>query len=181
MFNIAWHLGLRYGEVLKLDKRKFYPEQRKIIAERFKTDDITDFEYQPDFIIEMIQEAVDASSDPVFIFPHKTTHPNIFYERMKEAIEAAGLPYGRGAKFVSFHSCRHSYTTRLSSVADIGTTQSFTAHTDAEMAALYSHAQPEARKRAMERMHGKRDLKEIFDKVRSKKMDFETFKKAVDS
>jgi integrase len=175
MFELSWHLGLRYTETLKLLKSKYDRRRKSLEVERFKTDDWTLFEFLPEPVIKLLDEAVSVSNDPQYIFPHVAIHPNYFYERMKEAIEAAGIEYGRKPHQVSFHSCRHSFTTRMMGVADLGTVQSFTAHSDAEMAALYSQATQASRKKAMEKLYGSRDLRKVFDGVKTGSMNFEEF------
>ena len=67
---------------------------------------------------------------------------------------------------------------RLVRHTDIATAQSFTGHSDEEMVNYYSHASPASRRAAMEAMYGngnREKLREVFDKVRSRKLDFEEF------
>jgi integrase len=154
MWEIAWYLGLRYGETLRLEKRRFNLAGRSLEANRWKTEDLTKFEELPDDLCDVIQRAIDDSPDDRFIFPHTIVYPNAFYDALRPAIEAAGLPYGRSRpEQVSFHSLRHSFVTRAAEVSDLATTGSLSAHSDGTMVAYYSHSSDAKRRELMRRLY----------------------------
>jgi hypothetical protein len=70
----------------------------------------------------------------------------------------------------------------MSRVTDAATTAEYTSHSSLEMVDYYSHASEESMRLAMERMYGEgseKRLKEIFQKVRSRKMTFDEFMAAI--
>jgi integrase len=178
MFALAWFLGLRYGEIVRLKKSDFKGSSLRVY--RPKTDDITVFEGLPDEVRQLLADAI-ADADGEAIFSDKQIHPNSFYLTLKAAVAKAGLEYGRSAPgSISFHSTRHSFVTRMMQVADMATTQSLSGHSTATMIAHYSHSTPETRKTALRKLYGGADLKEIYEQVRSGTMTFDAFKMAVE-
>lgn len=178
MFEVAWFIGLRYSEVVKLEKAKL--KSRTLNAWRLKKDDVTLFEALPPRLVQVLQEAIKASDDPKYIFTTKQHYPNSFYEEMKRAVTEAGLVYGRKLDGVTFHSARHSFVTRAMKYGDIKTVGSLSNHADATMVLHYTHATAEGRKELMKRMYGNDEaLKQIYDKVSSHEMSFDEFKKAI--
>lgn len=179
MFELAWMLGLRLGEVRKLVKSDYNRESYSLRAIRWKTGGVTIFEDLPKQVTEIIEKAMRTSeTELIFSLPCSRA---TFYEIIEKACEANGLIYGRGKiGGVTFHSTRHAFTTRLVQVTDPTTAQAFTGHSDKTMIMYYSHATPESKRRAMTALYGdKRDekskLQEIFDKVISGKMALDEF------
>lgn len=92
------------------------------------------------------------------------------------------MKYGRNEQDgITFHSNRHSFTTRLIQVTDIATARAFTGHSNAEMVGYYSHASADSRRAAMEKLYGKstEDLRQIYDNIVSGEFDFDEFVEAV--
>lgn len=177
MFAVAWFLGLRYSEVIRLKKTDL--RGSKLTTWRLKTDDVTLFEELPKELIQILKAAIKAS-DSEYIFPSAQIYPNSFYTELKKAVEAAGLIYGRKLDGVTFHSARHSFVTRAMALADIKTVGSLSGHADATMVMHYTHATAESRKELMRKMYGKdEELRKTYDKIRAGKMTFEEFKKVV--
>lgn len=170
MFEVAWMLGLRFAEVRHL-KRSDYSDLTGILTvKRPKTGTITEMKFLPDRVLEIIRKK--KSDEPLFdIKCSQHTLEAIF----RDACLASGLKYGR-QHGLTFHSTRHSFTTRLVGVTDIATAASYTGHSDKEMVAYYSHATEESQKAAMEALYGGIDLKEIYEKVRSGTMSFDEFR-----
>lgn len=173
MFHIAYLLGMAYKEVAQRKKTDYDGEQLRFV--RAKTGTNVIFEWLPDEAHEVIRSAIDAS-DTEYIFTISGSTPKSFYSIMRQAVEAAGLIYGRD-EGITFHSARHSFVTAAVQVADLKTVGSMSGHSDATMVMLYSHASPESRKRALQLMYRKRDLKGIFERVRSGVMELEEFEK----
>jgi hypothetical protein len=61
--------------------------------------------------------------------------------------------------------------------ADLKTVGSMSGHSDATMVMLYTHASPESRKKALQSMYGKKDLKDIYNRIRKGKLTFAEFEK----
>lgn len=178
MFELAWFLGMAYKEVAWLLKTDYSPDgEAKLSFTRHKTGQIVKFEWLPDRVHEIIREAI-ADSETEFIFTRSGSTPKDFYEIMRRCIEGAGIVYGRG-KGVTFHSTRHTFVTTAMQHADLKTVGSMSGHTDETMVLRYTHASPETRKRALQSMYSNLDLRDIFNKVRAKKMRFEEFEKLI--
>lgn len=153
IFEIGWLLGLRLGEILRLKKTDFNFSERRLRVVRWKTGNVSQIEFLPDFICQLIQSA-GRKSNGDFIFSPDGSMPSGFYPILKKACSFAGLEYGRGKlDGVTFHSTRHSFVTRLIQVTDLATTQSYTGHSNAEMVVYYSHASDSSRRKAMERLY----------------------------
>ena len=178
MFEVAWFLGLRYSEVVKLEKAKL--KGRTINTWRLKKDDVTLFEELPPRLVQVLKDAIKASDDPKYIFTTKQHYPNSFYAELKQAVESVGLVYGRKLDGVTFHSARHSFVTRAMQYGDIKTVGSLSNHADATMVMHYTHASPESRKELMRKMYGNGDmLRSLYDRIRANEMSFEEFQKAL--
>lgn len=184
MFEIAWFLGLRLGEVLKLEKTDFNFNERKLRVVRWKTNNVSLMEFLPEFICDLIQTAID-ENESKFIYSKNGNPPTAFYSLIKEAVTSAGLRYGtKYPDGITFHTNRHSFTSRLIQVTDLATAASFTGHSNKEMVLYYSHSSSASRQTAMRKLYGKKqmtdeDLMEIFVKVREGQMPFADFKRSV--
>ena len=185
MFEIAWLLGLRFGEVAKLKKTDFKPQEKSLRVYRPKTASTTVFEFLHEFICERITEAIEASKTE-FIYTISGNYPKNFYQILKRAVETAGLEYGReNPNGITFHSNRHSFVTRLVQVTDIGTAASYSGHSDSELVAYYSHASNESRKKAMQNLYDNmsdseaENLRKIFEKVKNGELNFDEFLEAL--
>lgn len=181
MFEIAWLLGLRYSEILALRQKDFDPERRTLWVKRLKTADITAFEYLPDRAVEILAGEIAKHPGNEFIFELPCSD-HTFADIMKQAVVGNGISYGRGVVGgVTFHSTRHSFTTRMVQVTDLATAKSFTGHSDDEMVAYYTHASDRSRKEAMARLYGNEHIngddprKTVYDRIRSGEATFEEF------
>lgn len=178
VFELAWLLGIRFGEAERLKHSDYDASGRRLRVTRWKTDSETSFPFLPDRVVEILNEAMSSSnSERIFdITCSRTTVANI----LEDACDEVGISYGRKTTGgITFHSTRHSFTSRLTRVTDRDTAMFFTGHLDPEMLDHYTHSNDDSKRRAMEAMYGGKDLearlKEIFDKVRSKKMTFQDF------
>lgn len=181
MFELAWLLGLRFAEVKNLLKTDFKPNDRSLRVVRWKTGDVDILEFLPDRVIEIFQKA-ESPTEYIFDLP---CSDHTFADLIKEGCEANGIKYGRAEiDGVTFHSTRHSFTSRIIQVTDMATAAAFTGHSSKEMVDYYSHASTESKKQAMEKLYGgkkvKADLRDIYDKVVAGALDFEAFKKALE-
>ncbi len=181
MWHLSWLLGLRFSEVARLVVSDFNREQRTLRVVRWKTDTMTLFDHLPQEAIELLAHAVDDATESR-LFPQKPTET--FYRILKEAVEQAGLTWGRESiDGVTFHSLRHSFITRLVQVTDLATAASLSGHTQgSEMIALYSHASSDTRRAAMQAMYDRADekkMREVFDAIVSGNMSFREFVEAV--
>jgi integrase len=174
-------LGLRFGEVARLEKKNFNYERKTLSVYRSKTDTTTLFEFLPDFICEKIKDAAD-DSQTLFIYTVSGNYPKNFYPILKDAVESVGLEYGRAkANGITFHSNRHSFTTRLIQNTDLATAAAFTGHSDKAMLGYYAYASDASKRSAMQNMYNKttasstENLMEIFEKVRAGGMNFDKF------
>ena len=181
MFEIAWQLGLRFGEIAKLKKTDFEFKEKTLKVHRWKTGAFTVFEYLPEFICHQIKRAAEDSQSE-FIYTISGNYPKNFYAIIKEAVESNGMIYGREAKDgITFHSNRHSFTTRLIQNTDLATAQNYTGLSTKDLLGYYGHATDESKRAAMKAMYGGTeefsiaDLREIFERVRGEKMDFAEF------
>lgn len=163
MFEVAWMLGLRFAEI-----RGFKPSDLNgttLIVRRGKTKTLTEMKFVPQRAIELLQDG-----------PFELCSEHTLTDILKEACTANGIPYGRdGIDAITFHSTRHSFTTRMSQVTDIATTAAYTGHSDKEMVAYYSHATDESQRIAMERMYGSTGFEEVFEQVKNGQMSLENF------
>jgi integrase len=180
MFENSWLLGLRFSECKNLLKTDLKPKARTLRVVRSKTEGVDLLEFIPDRAVEILSgHSATSKSDYIFDLP---CSDHTFTDIVRRACRANGITYGRNElDGVTFHSTRHSFTTRMSQVADLATTQAYTGHSDQEMVVYYSHASKDSKRRAMERMYGSNDgkLKEIYEKVRVGEMDFEAFLKEI--
>lgn len=181
MFEIAWLLGLRFGEVAKLKKTDFNFKEKTLKVIRWKTGGFTLFEYLPDLVCHKIKNAV-AASETDFIYTINGNYPKSFYSILKDAVESNGLIYGREEMDgITFHSNRHSFTTRLIQNTDLATAQSLTGLSTKDLLGYYGHATDASKRAAMENLYGEKrefgitELREIFDKIQSNKMKFAEF------
>jgi integrase len=177
MFELAWMLGLRIGEIEKLLKSDYDRKRRKLTVVRWKTDTVSVLPELPDRVVTILDESIkDSSSDRIFDL--KCSRHTV-EDLVREACEVNGIRYGRNERHgVTFHSNRHSFTSRLVRVTDIATAASFTGHASKEMVDYYSHASEEERGKAMRRLYGNKPslpLAEIYEKVRTGAMSAEEF------
>lgn len=182
MFESAWMLGFRYSEILGCLKTNFNSKAGSLIFQREKTGTLTQLEFLPERIIEIFLEMSELSdTDRIFdLSASETTVIDI----LREACKANGIRYGQNLPDgITFHSTRHSFTTRLVQVTDIATAAAFTGHSDKEMVAYYSHASAASKRAAMRAMYGtKKDREEVLDLFRSVKdgaITFEDFYRLV--
>ncbi len=181
MFEIAWLLGLRFGEVAKLKKMDFRPLDGTLKVIRWKTGAVTLFEYLPDFICSLLQTAADASETD-FLYTISGNYPKKFYSILRDAVEKCGLVYGR-KEFdgITFHSNRHSFTTRLIQTTDLATAQSLTGLSTKDLLGYYGHATDNSKKAAMKNLYGETpvfsvdELQKIYNGVQAGKLTFEEF------
>lgn len=165
MFEFAWMLGLRFGEVRSLTIEDY--QDGILHVRRPKTGIVTPLAHIPPRAVELLREGF-----------HTPTSDHTLTAILKDACKAVGIPYGRDTTGgITFHNTRHGFTTRLIAVTDLATARSFTGHSDNQMVAYYSHATAESQRAAMEALYGGDDLRKIYDKIRSNEMDFETFKR----
>lgn len=178
MFELAWILGLRYGEVEKLRAQDYNAREKTLRVQRWKTGDVTLFKFLPDQAIEIINAAIRSSNSdhPFEIIGSR----EIVRKTLRDACLENGIPYGQGENdSITFHSTRHSFVSRLVRVTDLATAQSFTSHSSPEMLDHYAHASEQSQKQAMEAMYGSakttEKLRQIYDQVLAGKMSFEEF------
>ena len=152
MFELAWLLGLRLGEVLKLTPADFDEKAGSLRVVRWKTRAITRFDYLPARAIGILSEFTSHANTTIFTLNCSLT---TMYAVLRAACAECGLEYGRASiDGVTFHATRHSFTTRLIEVTDLATAQSYTGHANKQMIAYYSHASDDSRRTAMQRMYG---------------------------
>ena len=178
IFEIGWMLGMRLGEIRSLTPADFSAERRTLRVVRWKTGTVSQLSYLPDRAVEILTKASDtAAQEGRSLLFQLDCSPLLMEKVLKRAIVAAGLPYGRNVPGgITFHSNRHSFTTRLVQVADLATAASFTGHASREMVAYYSHASDGSRKAAMARLYGNEDrLRSIWERTRSGALEFEAF------
>lgn len=174
MFEIAWFLGMAYKEVEQLKKTAYNGIGLEFV--RSKTGNTVVFEWLPDEVHQILKAAI-ADSKTEFVFTTGST-PKDFYKIMRSAVESVGLPYGRD-RGITFHSARHSFVTTAMQHGDLKTVGSMSGHTDETMVLLYTHASPESRKKVLQSMYSKLNLRDIFDRVRSGKLTFSEFEKLI--
>ena len=81
--------------------------------------------------------------------PGHPCNPSHFSDQYKKALSTV-----EGVRYLSPHSCRHTYITLLMSTnTDVRTIQSFVGHADVQMTLHYSHAEKNARQRAVEQFN----------------------------
>ena len=181
IFEMGWFLGFRLSEVLKLQKSDYNEADRSLRVRRWKTDTISTIGYLPDRVVAILTEsAAESSSDLVFDL---TCSEHTFTDTIARACQANDIPYGRSnLDGVTFHTTRHSFTSRLTKVTDIATAGDFTGHSSEVMVDYYSQPTEESKRLAMERMYGngrRESMMRIFEKVRSGDMDLEEFLRVV--
>lgn len=152
MFELAWLLGLRLGEVLKLKPADYDGSARSLRVVRWKTGAVTRFDHLPARAAELLDEFTDREIPEIFGLRCSLV---TMYSVLRQACADCGIEYGRESiDGVTFHATRHSFTTRLVEVTDLATAQSFTGHANKQMVAYYAHASDGSRRAAMERMYG---------------------------
>lgn len=177
IFEMGWLMGFRLSEVLGIAKADYARRFDTLRVRRGKTDDVSIIKYLPDRVKEILDLAsTHSNSDRVFDL---TCSEHTFTDMIGDAFRENGITYGREIIDGStFHSTRHSFTSRLVQVTDIATAQEFTGHSSGTMVNYYSHPTEESKRMAMERMYGKgraRQLAEIYKKVRAGDMPLEEF------
>ncbi len=177
IFEIGWLLGFRFSEVLGLLKTDFNKKARSLRVMRWKTDTVSTLNYLPGRVMEIVIAASESSkSGKIFDL---TCSEHTFTDMIGRACRANGITYGRAEMDgVTFHSTRHSFTSRLVQVTDIATAGEYTGHSSSEMVDYYSHPSEESKRLAMERLYGNgraTPLAEIYEKVRSGEMDLADF------
>lgn len=190
MFEVSWYLGLRIGESENLNKADFKLDKRELSVFRSKTKIVTVIPNLPDRVVELLHESIEHSqTGKIFDLPCSRT---TLEHMIRDACEANGIAYGRGKiDGVTFHSTRHSFTTRLIRVTDMATAASFTGHSSEEMVDYYSHADDESRQNAMSALYGEgsnagmkkldlKTLKRIYNNIRSGKLSLDEFLKQLD-
>lgn len=181
MFELAWLLGLRFGEAERLLKKDYDKKKNTLRVIRWKTSTETIFSDLPGRVIEILNEASAMSTSDLIFQVACSRHT--MEKIIRDACDVNGIPYGRGqADAITFHSTRHSFASRLVRVTDPATAASFTGHSSLEMLDYYSHASEDSRRRAMVALYGSTGNSkylDIFEKVRSGKMDFEEFLAAI--
>jgi|GEM_PF-4997670 len=177
LFDLGWLLGVRYGELTKLVKSDLRGESLRVV--RWKTRSVSIIEPLPSEVLDILLRNIDRS-DTDLIFAIPCSHHTVL-KVIQQACSSAGIEYGRSAiDGVTFHSTRHSFTSRLVRVTDIATAGSFTGHSSKEMVDYYAHTSPDAKRQAMERLYGaRRDLPEIYAAVRSGEMSYDEFRDAL--
>ena len=81
--------------------------------------------------------------------PGHPCNPSHFGNQYEKAISSV-----EGVRYLTPHSCRHTYVTLLMSTnTDVRTIQSFAGHADMKMTLHYSHAEKNARQRAVEQFN----------------------------
>lgn len=176
MFELGWLLGLRYSEILGIEKKNFNETEGSLLFVRQKTQTLTRMEFLPEQAIKVLKQTA-AASDSDLIFNLQCSGQTVLLV-LKAAIEDNGISYGRRKlDGVTFHSTRHSFTTRLVQVTDIATAAAFTGHSDKEMVAHYSHATSASKKAAMTALYGTNEkrLRDIFERIVSGDMKLEEF------
>lgn len=181
IFEVGWLLGLRLSEILGLRKTDADRSSHTLTVRRFKTKSTSLLEFLPDRVFDIFDAAA-AKSTTEYIFD-LTCSEHTFTDTVAEACRANKIPYGRNnPEGVTFHSTRHSFTSRLSKNTDIATAREYTDHSSATMVDYYSHADEDSKRQAMERMYGngrEAELTEIWKKVRAGKMTKKAFLKAL--
>lgn len=181
MFELAWLLGLRLGEVRRLLKSDFKPAERTLRVVRWKTETVSLMEFLPDRVIEILNEA---ESPTEHIFHHPCSE-HTFTAIIKDACTSLGLEYGiKTLDGITFHSTRHSFTSRLVQVTDLATAKSFTGHSTADMVGWYAHASTDSRRRAMESLYrtampAELFLRQLFRAVQSYEVSEDLFVKEI--
>lgn len=179
MFTIGWMLGLRIGELEKLEETDLVGDVLRVV--RWKTNDISMIGPLPTEVVEILRRNIAASRSKLIFDLACSRHT--FDDIIRQACATAGVKYGRGEfDAVTFHSTRHSFTSRLVRVTDIATARSFTGHSSDEMVEYYAHASDEQRKLAMSKMFGAdrtKELRSIFKKVSTGKMSETEFLEAL--
>lgn len=182
MFEIAWLLGLRFREIARLKKKDFNFQEKTLKVTRYKTNSWTLFEYIPDFICMKIKEAIESSRND-FIYTISGNYPKDFYKILREAVEQNGMIYGREHQDgITFHSNRHSFTTRLIQNTDLATAQNFTGLSTKELLGYYGHATNESKKAAFENLYqkeqrqiGLQEFRQIYDDIQNRNLSYEEF------
>lgn len=177
IFEFALMTGLRHGEISSIKKEDV--KKNELSVYRSKTKVWTTFPLN-DALRRILDEAVTVSRSE-YVFSTRGIVMGKTDNLLREACEAAGVPYGKDVG-VTLHSTRHTFITRmLHAGVDIATIQSFSSHTDASMVMRYSHATDESRRKALGKVTGEErmDPREIWERVRSGKMSFSEFKRKI--
>jgi integrase len=177
-FDLAWLLGLRFGEIKKLLKSDYKGKTLRVV--RWKTGVVSMIKPLPDFIQKLLDEnCVRSQTEHIFDF---SCSDHTITEILKDACTNAGITYGIGEiDGVTFHSTRHSFTTRLVRVTDLATAQSFTGHSTKEMLGYYAHASEDSQALAMHRLYGQTaDIEKLYNAVKDG-MSLDDFKREIDA
>lgn len=169
MFELAWYMGLRFSEAKNYKPADFNEKANTLRVVRMKTGTVDVLPYLPERVREILAEG------PFDIKCSDHTVAAI----IRDACDANGIEYGRDTlDGVTFHSTRHSFTSRLVQHTDLATAQSYTGHSTGEMLGWYAHPSDESKRLAMERMYGTGradSWREVFEKIAAGEMTFEEF------
>jgi integrase len=181
-FEFALLTGTRRKEIVTLKWSDYSREQNALKIIRHKTGTVTVFAPLPARVIEILK-IWRALGESEFIFSKGRHATNAAYRILKFACLRLKIPYGRftSGGFVA-HDARHNFVTNLmQNNIDIETIKSLSGHSTSSMVMNYSHSSAESRRKAIDAIDGKtdneRELKQIFECVRSGKMTFEQFAK----
>ncbi|MDQ3919970.1 MAG: site-specific integrase [Acidobacteriota bacterium] len=152
VLRFALLTGLRHGELNRL-RWDHLDGSRSLKVIGTKTEMVTNSTRYitplTETMLAILEERRRLSSSP-FIFTRSGDMPPTFYQVLRRACEACGIPYGRETEGgLVLHDARHTATTQLLQAGlDLATIQSVTGHSDKVMVLYYSHASQASRERA---------------------------------
>lgn len=141
MFEIAYNTAMRWGEVHLIEWRMIDWRKNEI----YLPSEITKTEagrtvYLNSHAVEILKRRKEASESK-YVFPGKT--PDVprkyYYEGIRRAAKAIGLPFGRDVGF-TLHSSKHTAITDvLEATGDFAAAQAMGGHTSKTMTLKYTH------------------------------------------
>lgn len=191
ILQMALMTGLRHGEICAMEKRKLNEARREIDVYRFKTKRWKIYSPLTDTILFLMGEGAKIYAHGEYFFSEHGKLQAGFYSQIKKACEDLGIPYG---KFTSggfiLHDARHTFSTILhQNLIDNTTSTEFTDNPSAIH--HYQHSTGASKKRAMQVIEkhfdtllhksDEKKLAHFFEEIKSGKVTFTDFKKALES
>lgn len=154
MLEIAWHSGMRWGELCQLSWSMVRLAEGEILLPK----EVTKTK-EPRIVPlntrakEILRKRLD-SKWTEWVFPRKDGKgPRRYYaDRLGTIAKKIGLPFGREEGF-TLHSSRHAVVSRLlEKGVDIATVQEISGHSDRTVAMTYAHSSRRQAREAIERL-----------------------------
>jgi len=157
LLRFALQTGMRPKEIFQLRWEDVDFDQQRIRVRGTKTENRgNSTRYVPltSHAAEIVAARRAVGESMEFVFSISGSPRYTDYDRLREACEASGIPYGRSVENgFELYCARHTFTTKLLLAgATLSETGAVTGHSDRELILYYSHVTPEGTERTREKL-----------------------------